>query len=243
MEANFQQLSRVKELAFMGKMTASLSHEIKNTLAIINEAVGLMGDLLNREPPVGWQAYPRLKSIIPSIEDQVQRSAGICKRLNRFAHSMDKAVADVDVNEVVGEITTLAQRFAALRRVRLEIELHSQPLHILSDPFRIQYVIFGLIEGALTRSPEQGKVTVTSDLSGDWTQVMIIDEGLPEAESLRKQITAALTAGTAVEEGENSDVGTLVLTMAELGGSIEAEELGESGNKITLSFPKKIPAI
>ena len=46
-----EDLSRVEEIAFMGKVTASLSHEIKNTLAIINESVGLMGDLLGKDAP------------------------------------------------------------------------------------------------------------------------------------------------------------------------------------------------
>ena len=45
MPEKVNELSRVKEIGFMGKVTASLSHEIKNTLAIINESVGLMGDL------------------------------------------------------------------------------------------------------------------------------------------------------------------------------------------------------
>ena len=48
MQKKFEELYRVKEIGFMGKVTASLSHEIKNTLAIINESAGLMGDLLRK---------------------------------------------------------------------------------------------------------------------------------------------------------------------------------------------------
>ncbi|MEJ2236131.1 MAG: hypothetical protein P8X67_19675, partial [Syntrophobacterales bacterium] len=122
MQTKPEELSRVKEIAFMGKVTASLSHEIKNTLAIINESVGLMGDLLLQDAPENWPQYSRLTELTASIEEQVQRSADIIKRLNQFAHSMDKSLVDIDLNELVQEITTLAQRFARLKRVQLGVE-------------------------------------------------------------------------------------------------------------------------
>jgi len=241
MEAKFQQLSRSKELAFMGKITAGLSHEIKNTLAIINESAGLMGDLLNREPPLDWEPYPRVKSIGLSIEEQVQRSAVIVKRLNRFAHSMDKPLTTVDVNELVQEITALAQRFARLRGVELEVQPAPESLQILSDPFRVQYVTFAFIERALHCSPKQAKVTVSCSRTGEMALVTITDAGLPEAESIRKQISTALSSRSWVNDEKNLELAILATTMSALGGSIGAEELGETGNKIVLSFPAQFP--
>ena len=117
MEKRVEEFSRVKEIGFMGKVTASLSHEIKNTLAIINESVGLMGDLLRKDAPEDWPQYSRLTKLMGSIEEQVQRSAAIVKRLNQFAHSMDKSLVDLDLNETVRQTVILAQRFATLRRV------------------------------------------------------------------------------------------------------------------------------
>lgn len=242
MVGKFKQLSRVKELAFVGKVAAGLSHEIKNTLAIINESVGLMGDLLSKEPPDNWQAYPRLKSIIPSIEEQVQRSAVIVKRLNRFAHSTDKPVTSLDLNELVQEITTLAQRFARLLGVGLEAQPAPEPLQIAGDPFRIQYVIFGFIERGLWRcSPNQTKVTLACARSEDMAQVIVTDQGSPEGDWLRKQIAAALSPAGISGEEEDPELGILALTMAELGGSVEVEEVSQTGNKVILAFPAKIP--
>ena len=84
MHKKVEELSRVKEIGFMGKVAASLSHEIKNTLAIINESVGLMGDLLQKDTPDDWPPYARLNDLMASIEEQVQRSAAIVKRLKNF---------------------------------------------------------------------------------------------------------------------------------------------------------------
>ena len=238
MQQKLENLSRVKEIVFMGKVAASLSHEIKNTLAIINESVGLMGDLVNRDPPTDWRPHSRLLDIILSVEEQVQRSADIVKRLNQFAHSMDRSVGDVDLNEAVRHITALAQRFATLRSVKLETNLSSQPLNIFSDPFRIQYIIFGCIERALNCSPKQTEVTVKTQRSGEVCQVTITDQGMAELEEIKARLFAS--PSTETDPGE-PDLALFAQTMSELGGTIDVEQRGERGNTVILSFPARMP--
>ena len=240
MQTNVEELSRVKEIGFMGKVTASLSHEIKNTLAIINESVGLMGDLLRQDAPENWPQHSRLNELTTSIEEQVQRSADIIKRLNQFAHSMDKSVVDLDLNETVRQTVVLAQRFATLRRVNLETQLHSTPLHLQGDPFRLLYVMFGFIERAINCSPREAEVTVKTDRSGEMFQVTVTDQGTVEVDNIRALVAASFSAEA--EHGE-SDLALLAQTMEALGGAIAAEQAAEIGNKIVLSFPARFPGM
>ena len=236
MQRKVEELSRVKEIAFMGKVTASLSHEIKNTLAIINESAGLMGDLLGKDAPEDWPAYSRLTNLLASIEEQVQRSADIVKRLNQFAHSMDKSLVDLDLNETVRQTAILAQRFATLRRVNLETDLESKPLLLVSDPFRLLYVIFGFIERAINCSPRESEVSVQTEQSGEMFQVMVTDQGTVEVDSIRALISASPEAEA---ERDDSDLTVLVQTMKALGGTVAFEQRDEGQSKITLSFPAK----
>jgi C4-dicarboxylate-specific signal transduction histidine kinase len=240
MQRKPEELLRVKEIAFMGKVTASLSHEIKNTLAIINESAGLMGDLLKKDASEDWPQYSRLTGIVTLLEEQVQRSADIVKRLNQFAHSMDKSMADLDLNETVGQTAILAQRFATLSRVNLETILDPKPLQIHSDPFRALYIIFGFIERAINCSPKQAKVTVKTCRSGEMLQVMVTDQGAVEVDTVKAQISASLSPEA---ERDESDLAVLVQTMKALGGTIAAEQAAETGSKIVLSFPSRFPGI
>jgi C4-dicarboxylate-specific signal transduction histidine kinase len=234
------ELSRVKEIGFMGKVTASLSHEIKNTLAIINESVGLMGDLLQQDPPDDWPHYRRLTDLLASIEEQVQRSANIVKRLNQFAHSMDKSLADFDLNETVKQTVILAQRFATLRRVNLEMDLESNPLYLHSDPFRLLYVVFGIIEQAINCSPKEAEVKVKTERSGEMLRVTVTDRGTLEADKIR----ALLSLGPSAEgEQGESDLATLARTIEALGGTIAAEQEESGLNKVILSLPASMPVM
>lgn len=238
MPEKLKELSRVKEIGFMGKVTASLSHEIKNTLAIINESVGLMGDLLRKDAPDDWPPYPRMTNLMATIEEQVQRSAGIVKRLNQFAHSMDKSLVDLDLNETVRQTVLLAQRFATLRRINLETELESGPLHLQSDPFRLLYVIFGFIERAINCSPKEAGVTVKTERSGEMCQVKVTDRGTVAADKIKAQVSAS--PWTEGEQGD-SDLAILAQTIKALGGTIVAEQ-GDGGlNQVILSFPASMP--
>jgi signal transduction histidine kinase len=240
MAVKFKEFGRLEQIAFMGKVTAGLSHEIKNTLAIINESVGLMGDLLRKDAPDDWPGYSRLAQIAAAIEEQVQRSALIVRRLNRFAHSMDKSVQDLDLNETARQVALLVQRFANLRRVNLETKLDSEPLHIHSDPFRIQYVIFSSIERAINRSPKQSEVTVKTDRSGEMCRVTITDQGAVEADKINGLVSTSPAAEA--DQGE-PDLAVLAQTMKALGGTIAAEPAAETGNQLILSFPARMPGI
>jgi len=238
MDKKVEELFRVKEIGFMGKVTASLSHEIKNTLAIINESAGLMGDLLRKDAPEDWPQYSRLANLLASIEDQVQRSADIVKRLNQFAHSMDKSLAELDLNETVRQTVILAQRFAILRRVNLETQLEPKPLHLQSDPFRLLYVIFGFIERAINCSPREAEVRVKTERSGEMFQVTVTDQGTFEADNLRELVS---TSPSAEGEKAESDLAILAQTTEALGGTIAAEQEDGGLNKVILSFPARVP--
>ncbi len=236
MHKKVEELSRVKEIGFMGKVTASLSHEIKNSLAIINQSVGLMGDILQKDVPDDWPPYSRFNDLLTSIEEQVQRSADIVKRLNQFAHSMDKPLVELDLNEKVRQTVLLAQRFATLRRVNLETQLESEPLHFQIDPFRLLYVIFGFVERAINRSPRETEVTVKTDRSGELFQVMVTDRGTVEADEIR-----ALLSGGPLAEGEEgeSDLAMLARTTEALGGTVAFEQGDGELNTVILSFTAK----
>ena len=112
-------------LQFFGKMTASTSHEMKNVLAIINENAGLLEDFTFMADR-GKQIDPeRLKAMADAVKKQIRRADDIIKNMNRFAHSTDHAVTTVDLNETIELFTALTARFAAMKSVKVDLQLPS----------------------------------------------------------------------------------------------------------------------
>jgi signal transduction histidine kinase len=152
-------------LQFFGEMTASISHEIKNCLAIMNESAGLLQDLvmMNRK---GTPLDPdRLDRIGSQIAGQVRRADTIVKNLNSFAHSADISEKSVELNDVLSLSSALSQRFAVNRGFSLNLEPSPEKTLITTQPFSLLYVIWRCLDFAMTAEGPEKTVTVLPEIN------------------------------------------------------------------------------
>ena len=122
-------------LRFFGSTTASMSHELKNALAIIKENAGLLKDYMAMAEQ-GTPLMPeRLKTVSGRIEDQVVRADGLIKALNRYAHTIDTPAVTVDLNEMLDILVAVSHRLAAMRQITLEKQPANAPVMVNTAPF------------------------------------------------------------------------------------------------------------
>jgi signal transduction histidine kinase len=134
------------EMAFLGKITASMTHEISNTLAIILESSGLLSDLITLSQEGSFPHKEKFLRVLGNINDQVHRGVDITSRLNQFAHSMDEPVAQVFVADLLERVVLLMRRLAKRKGVELKAEASDRDLSLMNDPFRLQLVLATVIE-------------------------------------------------------------------------------------------------
>lgn len=136
-------------LQFFGKMAASISHEMKNVMAIINENAGLLEDLTimaEKGMPIDPE---RLKTQASRIMKQIRRGDDIIKGMNRFAHSVDEPQRHTDLNDSLALMCALSGRFASMRGVTLEQEPPSTQVPIVTHPFFLQNLIWLCLDFAM----------------------------------------------------------------------------------------------
>ncbi|MBI5895626.1 MAG: sensor histidine kinase [Desulfobacterales bacterium] len=181
-------------LTYFGRTTASISHELKNALAIIKENAGLLGDyLLMADKGVSIDPA-RFKTVATRIEDQVARADGIIKNLNRFAHSVDDPVKVLDLNELAGLLGVLSQREAAMRQVTLHVCPESATTTVTTAP----YLLLTLLGRCLS-------VCLQYMGAGKALAVRVTKEGAGGRISFESLDAAALaTAGTFPGENESA---------------------------------------
>lgn len=150
-----------KEVAFFGKITAGITHEIKNVLAIIQESSGLMEDILDVAENGAFPHKDKFIKSLDRIRGQIQRGIDITSRLNRFAHSPDHCPASLDLNVITEQMVLLASRFARLKNVVLESSPSDPPLVIKSDPVSLEMALFESIEILLSIIGSGGKITLS----------------------------------------------------------------------------------
>ncbi|HDZ90296.1 MAG: HAMP domain-containing histidine kinase [Deltaproteobacteria bacterium] len=196
-------------LHFFGKMSASISHEIKNVLAIINENAGLLEDynlMAERGSPVG---PGRLKALADTIMAQIRRADAIVKNMNRFAHSVDEEKRAFDVGDILELVVALSSRFASVRGVELKMRPRSERLSVVSYPFFLANLLWLALDFAMGEVGKGKTVELVAEKSGEGVVIRLTrlealenspDAGFPgEREDALLQ---TLGAGLSVDHGE-----------------------------------------
>lgn len=139
-------------LQFFGKMAASISHEIKNTLSIMNESAGLLDDLTVMAEK-GMPLDPaRIKTQAGKIMKQIQRADGIVKLMNRFAHSIDDTVKNVDLFDMMEFVAALSARFASMKGVELATPRPEKPITVQTNPFFLNHALWVCLDFAMDKA-------------------------------------------------------------------------------------------
>ena len=199
---------QAQKLMFFGRISASLSHELKNVLATINEYSGLLDDL-SQVATTGKPLGPeRLQSICGKISRQIARGEELIRRLNRFSHRVDEPLATFDLRELLTLICDLCNRFARLKQVTLERRFPQESMSLTLDSFALLYAVTLAIDIALGAASEQGRITVAYELRDGCNIRVEISEAVvgsdlveqPEHTAL-EQVCSHLGAGLQLEPG------------------------------------------
>ena len=145
-------------LQFFGRISASISHEIKNVLAIVNENAGLLEDLTllaDRGQPLD---PARLKIMAAAVKKQVGRADVIIKNMNRLAHSIDQTISTVDLDQTIELVIALTARFAAMQGVKVDLQLPASPLTISTAPFYLMNLLCLCLDFSMSASGDEKRV-------------------------------------------------------------------------------------
>jgi signal transduction histidine kinase len=203
-------------LQFYGKTVASLSHEIKNALAIINEHAGLLKDCALMAAAGTPMDPGRLTSLAEKVINQIRRADGIVTTMNRFAHSVDESIKDVDLGEILEFGATLSRRLASMRGVTLEARPVTTPVRITTNPFFLQNLLSLCVDFAMAAAGGGKTVGLLGEETENGARVRLTGlEGLGEVPvdtfpaAREKVLVEALGAQLAVD----TEAGQLVLTL------------------------------
>ena len=198
-----QQLESVNALglSFFGSMTASISHEIKNALAIINENAGLLGDLALLATKGRELSPDRLHSLSENIRRQVQRADEIIRRLNRFAHSAHEPEALTSMQEIFDFTAALTARLAAMKSVTVTVT-QGAAIQATVRSFVVENLLWICLKEVLAAT-ESGRTVELAAEEDNGTMMITLNLGarLPMADienRARTEGQAILTAMNAV---------------------------------------------
>jgi signal transduction histidine kinase len=213
-------LPEERGLAFFGAITASVTHELNNVVAVVNELAGLLDDLLYAAEEGRPIDSGKLRSLQEKLSRQVSRGEGLIKRLNRFAHTADKEILDYELIGLLNNLADLCRRFAVLKKTQLETDFPEEPIRLTGNPFKLQHAVYLSLRHAFDTSSKDDVISIRAEKSGSDINIAVtgsrIDADRFDEENLAllQHLMKDLAGESEIISGEDN-TRSIVLTIPE----------------------------
>jgi two-component system, NtrC family, sensor kinase len=167
------ELRRAERLAAVGRISAQITHEIRNPL----NAIGLNTELLAEELEE-LSAPPREAiQLVAAISREVDRLNGVAEEYLRFARLPKPALARQDLNELLGGLLDFLGPELAAARIELRRELAPALPAVRADEGQLRAVFLNLVRNSREAMPSGGVVTIRTRRERDAIEVEVSDTG------------------------------------------------------------------
>lgn len=160
LEQTQKQLIQSEKLASMGRLAASVAHEINNPLAGVMNYVKLMQRKMEKRT-FGKKEMEKFEHYLDIVEREISRCANIVSNLLDFARQREPAFREIDINSVINEALTIVSKQIFLKKIRVEKNLRPLPL-TFADFSQLQQAFLNLIINALEAMKEGGVLRIES---------------------------------------------------------------------------------
>jgi len=192
----FKDLSRIREmeerlkeadrLAVMGRLAATIAHEVRNPLASLTGSVELLHE--------GLCVDGEERRLMDLIIRESERIDGIVGEFLDFAAERPLEISPCDLGAIVGDVATLVSAGpAGAAGVELSTEIADDLPPVPCDEAKMKQVLFNLCTNGVEAMPDGGRLSirVTRDRRGGparWVRLDVADTGPGIDESVCDEI-------------------------------------------------------
>jgi signal transduction histidine kinase len=212
-------LARQEHLASLGKVAATIAHEIKNPLSSVKTLAQLM-----REDPEVNEKYDRDLGYIVGEVDRLNRSV---MQLLSFSRPAPEERAEVNLTELLETMTGLLERqyaggqIAVRHRIAQEIRMAHGNAEI------IRQVVLNLVLNAIQASEPGGEVRLEARQEAGRIELSVTDQGPGIPAEMREKIFEPFY--TTKQRGTGLGLAIVRKNLRQLGGGIFVESPVEEG--------------
>jgi signal transduction histidine kinase len=161
-----EEISHLNRVASMGRMAASLVHELSQPLAAILSNAQAADHFASRAVP----DLPEIHAALADIAEDNKRARAVMNNMRAIFQKHSISRHEIDLNEVVSTVGRLVSHEAALREVELRFIFRPGPLPVMGDEIPLQQVVLNLITNGMDAMKEvpidRRTLTVTTTIDG-----------------------------------------------------------------------------
>jgi two-component system NtrC family sensor kinase len=232
------QLVQSEKLSSLGRLSASIAHEINNPLAGILTFAKLIVRTLEGGPIDEAARRGVVKNLL-LVQRETERCSAIVRNLLDFARERPLTLRDVSLNAVIEEGLSLIAHQVQIQGVTIEKKLGDIPV-VLADFGQLRQAFVNLALNGCEAMGKGGKLVITTRLDGQDVELVAADTGpgIPK-ENLSRIFDPFFTTK---EKGTGLGLSVVYGIVQRHGGRIEVQSEPGQGTTFVIHLPVKAGA-
>ncbi len=217
-----ERLADAEKLEAVGRLAGGVAHDFNNLLTVISGYAAMLREDPTRSEP------------LDEIVHAADQAAALTRQLLAFSRRQVLRPQAVDVNEIVGGMTSMLERIIG-EDVRVTVQLAEHVAPVDADRAQIERVVLNLAANARDAMPRGGRLTIeTADVVLDDTHLAthgdvrpgahvllaISDSGVGMSEDVRKRLFEPFFTTKSAGGGTGLGLATVFGVVKQSGGSI-----------------------
>lgn len=172
------EVGRMERLSLIGQMAASITHEIRNPMAVIRGFV----QLLQERSPSNQQEYFNI------IIEELDRANMIISDFLSLAQNRELTMEESSLHDIIYKLLPLLNADANLRGQTIETDFCDDlPLLMLNNR-EIKQLLLNLIRNGMEAMEEKGVLKIKTSMKDDIIELRITDQGVGIAPDKMKNL-------------------------------------------------------
>lgn len=164
-----QRLIESERLAALGKLSASIAHEVNNPLGIIKNYLAIISRLAGDDSD--------MKKNVVIVQEEVGRIALIVKQLLDFYRPTVEKPVEFNVCEILTAVLDLMKNEFEDSRIEVERSFDTIPCRMVGSPEKLKQVYLNLLLNSRDAMPDGGKIKISTRKTDETMEINFIDSG------------------------------------------------------------------
>jgi two-component system, NtrC family, sensor kinase len=172
----YEQVVQMEKLASLGKLSATVAHELNNPLEGILTYSKLITKKLKNSKDA--ESYENIIKYLNLISEETYRCGNIVKDLLLFSKTRDDKLINSELSEIIDKCSELINHHLEINNIKLKKNYASTPISITCNPEKIEQALLSLLINSIeAMKMREGTIVINLSREDGNGVIRIKDEG------------------------------------------------------------------
>ena len=225
-------LLRSERLATIGRMSAHVTHEIRNPLSSIGLNTEMLRDLMKDG---GRGTEREAAELCQAISDEIDRLAAITDAYLKFARLPRPRLSAEKLGPLLEALTAFVHQDLDSSGIHLSVDVPPDLPEVLVDADQIRQALLNLLRNAMEAMPDGGTIRLQARATDEAVEIRVTDEGVgidaPDLERIFDPFYSTKLTGTGLGLALCQQI------VGEHGGEVRVLDTSHQGTTIAVRLP------